>query len=136
MSIGSKARRDARKKQTRPAGKRPPASIRPHAHLRDPQDQIVGGAGLRGSEWVLVMAGEVLAGTDSAAMVLAMLNHAAALRREAGETVRLTYSDFLRDAATAEAVAEGKTLEELLAALEEERIEHARAKLAASGRVQ
>jgi uncharacterized protein YbaP (TraB family) len=95
----------------------------------DENDNILGGAGLRGAEWVLVMDGEVLAGTESAGMVLAMLNHAASLRREAGQTVRLSYSDVLRDAATLDAASEGKTLEEFLEALEQERIEHAQAKL-------
>ena len=133
MSIGSKARRDARKKKSPPAVKRAASPVIPHAHLVDQHDAIIGGAGLRGAQWVLVMGGAVLAGTDSAAMVLAMLNHAAALRTEAGETVRLSYSDVLRDAATKEASAAGKTLEEMLQALEQERIEHALGKLEQPG---
>jgi hypothetical protein len=133
MSIGSKAKRDARMKKARPAARRPPLPITPHAQLRDGQDQVIGGAGLRGSEWVLVMDGEVLAGTESPGMILAMLSHAANLRQESGETIHLTYSDLLRDAATSEAASAGKTLEQLLDFLEQERLEHAEEKRSGIG---
>ena len=52
-----------------------------------------------------------------------MLKHVAELRENAGGGVQLNYSNQLRDAATAEAEAEGKTLEEFLAMLEAERLE-------------
>ena len=62
----------------------------------------------------------------SAAMMLAMLKHVAALRAAAGDTVRLTYSTHLGEVATAEAAAEGRTLDEYLAQLDAEREERKR----------
>ena len=121
MSIGSKARRDARRKKAAKAG--PARPLVEHAHLVDGRGGVFGGAGLRGKEWVLVLGGKPAARTDSAAMVLAMLQHVAALRDGAGDAVRLSFSTQLRDAATAEAAAEGKTLDEYLAQLEAERAE-------------
>jgi hypothetical protein len=121
MSIGSKARRDARRKKAAKAG--PARPLVEHAHLVDGRGGVFGGAGLRGKEWVLVLGGKPAARTDSAAMVLAMLKHVAELKETAGDAVRLSYSTQLRDAATAEASAEGKTLDEFLAQLEAERAE-------------
>ena len=124
MSIHSKARRDARRKKSRGAAR--PVAARPldeHAHLVDGQGRIFGGAGLRGEEWLMVLGGKVVTGTDSAAMMLAMLRHVATLREAAGDTVRLSYSTHLGEAATAEAAAEGKTLDEYLAQLDDEREE-------------
>ena len=124
MSIRSKAKRDARKKKQRnPVRVGAARAIEEHAHLLDEHGNIFGGAGRRGSEWVLVLGGKVATATDSPAMVLAMLKHVAALRESAGGGVQLNYSNQLRDAATAEAEAEGKTLEEFLAMLEAERLE-------------
>jgi hypothetical protein len=121
MSIGSKAKRDARKKKAaKSAPARPPAE---HAHLVDGRGVVFGGAVRRAQEWVLVIGGKPAARTDSAAMVLAMLKHVAELKETAGDAVRLSYSTQLRDAATAEASAEGKTLDEFLAQLEAERAE-------------
>lgn len=126
MSIHSKAKRDARKKQRpKPGGGRTAATLRPHAEILDGDGNIVGGAGLRAGEWVMVLNGREVTGTDSPAMILAMLTHAATLREEAGLPVELRYSTVLRDAATAEAEGAGKTLEELLAMLEAERVERA-----------
>ncbi len=124
MSIRSKAKRDANKKK-RPklgAGRAAPV-LRPHAEILDGEGNIVGGAGLRSGEWVMVMNGQEVAATDSPAMILAMLTHAATTREEAGLQVELRYSTELRDAATVEAASEGKTLEQYLAMLEAERVE-------------
>src|SRR6478735_6253903 len=124
MSIRSKAKRDARKKRQRsPVRAGAARAIEEHAHLLDERGSIFGGAGRRGSEWVLVLGGKVATATDSPAMILAMLKHVAELRESAGGGVQLNYSNQLRDAATAEAEAEGKTLEEFLAMLEAERLE-------------
>lgn len=124
MSIRSKAKRGARKKKQRnPARAGATRAIEEHAHLLDEHGNIFGGAGRRGSEWVLVLGGKVATATDSPAMVLAMLKHVAELREGAGGGVQLNYSNQLRDAATAEAEREGKTLEEFLAMLEAERLE-------------
>ena len=124
MSIHSKAKRDARKKlRPRPSGGRTAPLLRPHAEILDGDGNIVGGAGLRAGEWVMVLNGREVTGTDSPGMILAMLTHAATLREEAGLPVELRYSTVLRDAATAEAQETGKTLEQYLAMLEVERVE-------------
>lgn len=125
MSTRSKAKRDARKKKLKGASRGAPArQITEHAHLVV-DGKIVGGAGLRDSEWALVLGGKVMAATESAAMILAMLKHVATLQEQTGQAVQLNYSTQLRDAATAEAEAEGKTLDEYLAVLEAEREERA-----------
>ena len=124
MSIQSKARRDARKKTAKAASRaRPPLPLAEHAHLLDGDGRVFGGAVLRGEEWVVVLGGKPAAKTDSAAMVIAMLKHVAALREAAGDQVRLDYSTHLQAAATAEAEAEGRTLDDYLAMLEAERAE-------------
>jgi hypothetical protein len=133
MSINSKARRDARRKQQ--AGQtmqRHPNPIPAHAHLLDADERIVGGIGLRGGEWALVLRGQVVTTTDSAAMAIAMLNRAAAAAGSADAPLRLRYSDALRDAATREAEADGQSLDQYLAALEAERLEHVQKKQAQS----
>lgn len=125
MSTRSKARRDARRKKMKGASRGAP--VRPmaeHAYLRV-DGTVVGGAGLRGREWVLVLGGKVIAGTGSAAMILAMLKHVGTLQEQEGRSVELEYSTRLRDAATMEAEAEGKTLDAWLDTLEAERREHA-----------
>lgn len=124
MSIHSKGRRDARKKKARSAARaRPARPMTEHAHLLDGDGRVFGGAALRGEEWVVVLGGKPAATTDSAAMVIAMLRHVAALREAAGDAVRLTCSTWLQEMATSEATAEGKTLDEYLAMLEAERAE-------------
>ena len=123
MSIHSKARRDARRKKSRTPRPGPARPLAEHAHL---VDGIFGGAALRGEEWLMVLGGKVVTATDSAAMMLAMLKHVAALREAAGDTVRLTYSTHLGEVATAEAAAEGRTLDEYLAQLDAEREERKR----------
>lgn len=129
MSINSKTRRDAKKKkQRKPGPVRAASQVEPHAHLLDGDGNVFGGAGWRGNEWVMVMGSQVVAGTDSAGMILGMLKHVASLREAEGLAVQLNYSTKLRDAATKEAEAEGLTLDAYLASLEEERVEHAESK--------
>lgn len=124
MSINSKSRRDAKKKNQPKLGARSSAPVlRPHAEILDGAGKIVGGAGLRSGEWVMLLNGREVAGTDSPGMVLAMLKHAASARGDGGEQVELRYSTELQDAATIEAQAQGKTLDEHLALLEAERVE-------------
>jgi hypothetical protein len=124
MSIHSKARRDARKKKQGKSLQRTTARpIEPHATLLDEHSNLLAGAGRRGNEWVIVLAGKVVAGTDSAAMTMAMLRHMASLREREGLFVQLAYSTALKAAATAEATGEGKTLEEYLGLLEAERLD-------------
>jgi hypothetical protein len=72
-----------------------------------------------------MLRGEVVAATESAAMILAMLKRVATLQEETGQTVELNYSTQLRDGATAEAHAAGRTLDDYLVELEAEREEHA-----------
>lgn len=126
MSINSKARRDARRKQqpkntqSRPAA----APMAAHAHLLDADGRIVGGVAQRDDEWALVLGGRVVTTTDSAGMAIAMLQRTAMAGSTPDAALRLRYSDALRDAATREAEASGQTLEDYLAALEAERIEH------------
>jgi hypothetical protein len=125
MSTRSKAKRDARKKKSKGASRGAPLRpIAEHAHLLIDQ-QIVGGAGLRGDEWVLVLGGKLMAATESAAMMLAMLKRVATLQEQSGQSVELNFSTQLRDAATAEAEVEGKSLEDYLVELEAEREERA-----------
>ena len=125
MSINSKARRDARKRRKPAAAVPVSAPIRAHAKLVDCDRATVGGAGLRGDDWVLVLAGRVAATTDSPSMVIAMLQRTLAVRQEAGEHLRLETSRTLLEAATHEAAALDRTLEAHLLALEAERVEHA-----------
>lgn len=124
MSINSKARRDARRRQQarKPADARA-APIPAHAHLLDAEGRIVGGVGLRGAEWALVLAGRVVTTTDSAGMAIAMVNRVAAAS-PADAPLQSRCSEALHEAAAREAEASGQTLEHYLAALEAERIEH------------
>lgn len=125
MSINSKARRDARRKQQpKNAQSRPPVPMAAHAHLIDTDGRVVGGVAQRDDEWALVLEGRVVTTTDSAGMAIAMLHRAAAARRTPAVALELRYSDALRDAATREAEASGQTLDDYLAALEAERVEH------------
>jgi hypothetical protein len=79
--------------------------------------------GWRDGEWLLVLGGQVAARSDSAAMALAMLRHVVAVQERAGRELRLEASPPLLNAAAREAAAVGLTLEEHLAALEQERME-------------
>lgn len=126
MSINSKARRDARKKKTpKRSEPRPAAPIQAHAHLRDADSGVVGGAGVRDGEWSVILEGRTVARTDSPSMVIAMLQRIVTVREQAGRPLTLDYSDHLRDAATAEAGIAGMTLDAYLVQLEAERVENA-----------
>ena len=109
MSIHSKGRRDARKKNAKSEeGADRAVPITEQAHLLVGEGRVLGGAALRGEEWVVVLGGKPAAATDSAAMAIAMLRHVAALREAAGDAVRLSCSTHLQAMATGEATAEGK----------------------------
>lgn len=126
MSRNSKARRDARKKKEpkRPI-RRLGSPLQPHAQLETSDGNAVGGAGWRDGEWLTVLGGQVVARTRSAAMTLAMLKHIVAVQEQAGQVLKLTYSPAMETVATREANAEGKSLEDYLALLEQERAERA-----------
>lgn len=124
MSRNSKVKRDARKKKepARPI-RRLGASLQPHAQLLDENDTAVGGVGWRDGEWLLVLGGQVVARSESAAMALAMLKHVVAVQASADRDLRLEASPPLLSAASREAEGLGHTLEEYLAVLEQERLE-------------
>jgi hypothetical protein len=126
MSKQSKAKRDARKKKepARPI-RRLGSTLRPHARLVDAAGEVFGGAGFRDGEWLMVLAGQVVARTESAAMMIAMLRHAATVLEGPGRTIALNCSPTLEGAAASEALGEGRTLDEYLAFLEAERAERA-----------
>lgn len=124
MSRDSKARRDARKKkEPRRPIRRLGAALQPHAQLETADGNSIGGAGWRDGEWLTVLGGQVAASTPSAALTLAMLRHIVAVQAQAGAELTLTLSPALQTAATREAQAEGKSLEDYLQQLEEERAE-------------
>lgn len=128
MSANSKARRDTRrKKQPKRPIRRLGQALQPHAQLEEADGTAIGGAGWRDHEWLMVLGGRVVARTGSAAMTLAMLRHAVAVYGQAGRTVRLTCSPAMETVATREAAAVGKSLEEYLALLEQERLERSAA---------
>ncbi|MDR7135919.1 hypothetical protein J2X06_003137 [Lysobacter niastensis] len=122
MSINSKARRDAKKRQLKhekPAGPQRP-SIEPHAELRDPQGALLGGIVRREGEWTLGLGGRIVGESQSAARVLAILKRAATLHEREGTAVRLTCSTTLRSAAHQEAAAQGLSFEQFEAKLAQE----------------
>ena len=124
MSIHSKAKRDLRRKKlARPGAARSSTAITAQAHLLDEDDAVIGGAGQRGDAWGVIFGGKVVANTDSAGMVIAMLKHIVALHAQNGQTLRLDYSAALAGAATLEAESHGKTLDDYLDMLEAERRE-------------
>jgi len=118
MSIQSKGRREAKKKQAErernQVAANPPqkAAVEPHAELRDQQRTLLAGIVRREGEWVLGMDGKIAGETPSAARVLALIMQAAELHERNGTPVRLMYSDALKDAAHAEARAAGKDFEQ------------------------
>ncbi len=124
MSRQSKARRDIRRKQApaRPI-RRLGDALQPHAQLVDADGSVVGGAGFRDREWVLVLGGKAVTATESAAMMLAMLKHAVAVQERGGRMLELHVSAALDTAATHEAMAAGKSLPQYLDMLEAERVE-------------
>ena len=126
MSRNSKARRDARrKKEPKRPIRRLGSPLQPHAQLELADGNSVGGAGWRDGEWLTVLGGQVVARTQSAAMTLAVLRHVVALQERAGHAVKLTYSPAMEAVATREADAAGKSLEDYLQVLEQERAERA-----------
>ncbi|KAB7762655.1 MULTISPECIES: hypothetical protein [unclassified Xanthomonas] len=117
MSIQSKQRRDLRKKlaerlRHRAEGAVPATHIEPHAELRDQQRTLLAGIVRRDGEWVLGMDGRIAGQSESAAQVLSLIMQAAELHERAGTPVRLMYSDALKDAAQADAQAQGLSFEE------------------------
>jgi hypothetical protein len=124
MSRQSKTRRDIRRKQApaRPI-RRLGDNLQPHAQLVDADGNVVGGAGLRDQEWVMVLGGKAVTATESAAMMLAMLKHAVAVQERGGLQLNLHVSAALDAAATHEAMAAGKSLPQYLDMLEAERLE-------------
>lgn len=115
MSTTSKLRRDLRKRREAEAANREKANaspVEPHAELRDQQRTLLAGVVRRDGEWVLGMDGRIAGQTPSAARVLALIMQAAELHERQGTPVRLVYSDALKDAAHAEAKADGKDFEQ------------------------
>jgi hypothetical protein len=92
-----------------------------HAQLRDGDGRVLAGATLEDGEWTMVLAGRPVVSTPSAAMLLAMLRHTAAVQGRAGVRTRLSVSKVLDAAACAEAQAAGRTLAAHLDWLEAER---------------
>jgi hypothetical protein len=126
MSRNSKARRDARrKKQPKRPIRRLGSPMQPHAQLELADGNTIGGAGWRDGEWLTVLGSQVVARTRSAAMTLAVLKHIVVLQEQAGHAVKLTYSPAMETVATREAEAAGKSLEDYLQMLEQERAERA-----------
>ena len=123
MSIHSKGRREAKKKLAErernqaAANPAPKPAVEPHAELRDQQRTLLAGIVRRDGEWVLGMGGKIAGETTSAARVLALIMQAAELHERNGTPVRLMYSDALKDAAHAEAQADGKDFEQFRQAL-------------------
>ena len=119
MSINSRLRRTAKKRNARKeAPKAPSAPIEPHAELRDQQGQLLAGIVRQDGEWVLGLGGQIAGGSDSAAHVLAMIKRAARLHEAHGTPVRLKFSDSLKTAALSEVEALGKSFEAFEAELE------------------
>ncbi|MFC7519353.1 hypothetical protein ACFQS6_15890 [Xanthomonas populi] len=118
MSIDSKLRRDARKRAAERQRNQAIAKvtadspIEAHAELRDQQRTLLAGIVRRDGEWVLGMDGRIAGESTSAAQVLALIMRAAELHERQGTPVRLTYSDALKDAAHAEAQADGMEFEQ------------------------
>ena len=122
MSIQSKAKRDAGKKRKSRerivVGTARPA-IEGHAELRDQEGNLLGGIARQEGEWVLGLDGQMVGGSDSAATILVMLKRAAAMHERAGSRVVLKFSATLRDAANDEASAQGISLEQFEAQLDD-----------------
>jgi hypothetical protein len=117
MSIQSKQRRDVRKKLAERLRHRSEAAvmataIEPHAELRDRQRTLLAGIVRRDGEWVLGMDGRIAGQSESAAQVLSLIMQAAELHERAGRPVRLVYSDALKEAAHADAQAQGLSFDE------------------------
>lgn len=121
MSIQSKAKRDANRKQA--ARQRVvTGTLRPkieaHAELRDSDGTLLGGIARRDGEWELGLDGKMVGGSDSAATILSMIKRAAAMHDRAGNTVTLKFSDALSEAAAEDARLQGMSLEDFEAQLD------------------
>lgn len=101
-------------------------SMPAHAQLIDAIQGVVGGVARRDDEWAVVLQGRVVAATESAGLAIAMLRHTATLLIGAGRPVRVDIAETLREHATEEGAAAGKSLDDYLAYLEAERAELAR----------
>jgi len=115
MSTTSKLRRDLRRRREIEEANHEKAHaspVEPHADLRNQQRTLLAGVVRRDGEWVLGMDGRIAGQTPSAARVLALIMQAAELHERQGTPVRLVYSDALKDAAHAEAKAEGKDFDQ------------------------
>ncbi|WP_045727086.1 MULTISPECIES: hypothetical protein [unclassified Xanthomonas] len=120
MSIQSKQRRDLRKKLAERLRHRAEVAtlspqIEAHAELRDQQRTLLAGIVRRDGEWVLGMDGRIAGQSESAAQVLSLIMQAAEMHERTGTPVRLMYSDALKDAAHADALAQGLSFEEFKA---------------------
>ncbi len=123
MSINSKARRDAKKRKALKERNQRLANapkVEGHAELRNQAGELVAGVVRRGGVWHLGLDGRMAGSSDSAAEVFALLKRAAKTYEANGVPVRMVYSDELRDTAVIEAAAQGMTLEQFDAKLEEE----------------
>lgn len=123
MSINSKARRDAKKRKAIKERNQRQANapkVEGHAELRNQAGELVAGIVRRGGAWFLGIDGRIAGSSDSAAEVFALLKRAAKASEAAGHPVRMVFSDELRDTAVIEAAAQGLTLEQFDAKLEEE----------------
>lgn len=121
MSIRSKAKRDARRKKETRDAREPqlPRTIEPHAELRDSQGVLLGGIARQNEEWVLGLDGQIVGSSASPATILTMLKRAAAMQERAGHSIQLKFSSVLREAAYEEARAQGMTLEQFEAQLDQ-----------------
>lgn len=115
MSINSKARRDARKRQALRERNKVhggnPSPIEPHAELRDTEGNLLAGVVRQSGVWVLGMDGRIAGSSDSAAQMLMLMRRAQRLHDDKGIPVKLVFSDALRDDAEMEAAAQGLSLE-------------------------
>lgn len=123
MSINSKARRDAKKRKAQKERNLRLANapkVEGHAELRNQAGELVAGIVRRGGIWHLGLDGRMAGSSESAAEVFALLKRAGKTYEANGIPVRMVYSDELRDTAVIEAAAQGLTLEQYDAKLEEE----------------
>ena len=107
-------------------GKKPAKAIpadklgQPHADLRDEKGKLLGAIVFKDGQWVLGLNGKIVGDTDSAAHVLAIIKHAAAMLRAQGREVQLVFSVPLREAAFAEVAELGMSFEQFQARLEQD----------------
>jgi hypothetical protein len=123
MSMGSKQRRDSRRKLAERLRNRataqavPDSPIEPHAELRDGERRLLAGIVRRDGVWVLGMDGRIAGESESPAQMLALIMRAGEMHERQGTPVRLVYSDALKDAAHAEVKELGMEFEQFKAKL-------------------